>query len=62
MCQKTWAVLMATGDEYRVKAAMFCCCGPAVAEGFTFGGAGRDYPYPNEPSINTRTPTAAVGP
>ncbi|MBX9845745.1 MAG: hypothetical protein K2Z80_28470 [Xanthobacteraceae bacterium] len=27
----------------------FFCSGAAMAEGFTFGGAGRDYPYPNEP-------------
>jgi hypothetical protein len=26
-----------------------CCCTPAFAGGFTFGGAGQDYPYPNEP-------------
>jgi hypothetical protein len=26
-----------------------CCCGLAAAEGFTFGGNGRDHPYPNEP-------------
>jgi hypothetical protein len=31
------------------------CCDAAAAEGFTFGGAGREYPYPSR-SINTPIP------
>jgi hypothetical protein len=25
------------------------CCGPAAAFGFSFGGNGREYSYPNDP-------------
>jgi len=28
---------------------LLACGGSAAAQGFTFGSAGRDYPYPNEP-------------
>jgi len=28
---------------------LLACGGSAIAQGFTFGGTGPDYPYPNEP-------------